>query len=383
VDEIPEPVTAENVDELKICEFVTRWKLEVVAENLEVPWDIEVAPDSRIFVTERPGRVRIIEDDELLREPWLTIDVASVGVIGLTGIALDPDFDTNRYVYLALQYKRERDTAIGNFILSVQRRIARAFGTDKRFAYYARIVRFTDVSGQAANPLTIIDGIPADPWHGTVSLNFGPDNDLYVSTGYATDLNTSQDDKSLGGKLLRLKLSPERELDRFELIASGLRQSQGVAWTTSDYIVMTEHGAAGYDELNALGENGNFGWPIVAGPTDDSEFVSPLVTWVDGIAPADVGVLRWGPDSSADESLIVTSLRGRRLKRIPVRHNPDSGNLEASCQEDLFQDEIGRIRSIYVTGPREALISTSNRDFRGDPHDGDDRILRITAIVPE
>src|SRR5689334_626713 len=77
------PVQTESADSVAV---------DTVAAGLEVPWALAVAPDGRIFVTERGGRVRVIENGKLRAEPWATIGVTAVGEAGLMGIALPPDF---------------------------------------------------------------------------------------------------------------------------------------------------------------------------------------------------------------------------------------------------------------------------------------------------
>ncbi len=86
---------------LKVEDFVT---------NLDVPWEMAFAPDGRIFVTERPCAIRIISGGRLQSEPWLTLDVAAVGEGGLLGLALDPGFSDNHYVYVAYTYATSRST---------------------------------------------------------------------------------------------------------------------------------------------------------------------------------------------------------------------------------------------------------------------------------
>src|SRR5438094_8378312 len=78
---------------------------ETVVRGLDTPWAIDFAPDGRIFVTERPGRIRIVEHGRLYAEPWTTLDVASGGEAGLLGLAIDPQFSQTRYVYLAYSYR--------------------------------------------------------------------------------------------------------------------------------------------------------------------------------------------------------------------------------------------------------------------------------------
>src|SRR6185436_18377675 len=86
--------------------FAASPAVETFARGLEAPWAIDFAPDGRAFVTERVGRIRIIVDNAKLgAEPWISIDVAAVGEAGLLGLAIDPQFAQNRFVYVAYTYR--------------------------------------------------------------------------------------------------------------------------------------------------------------------------------------------------------------------------------------------------------------------------------------
>jgi glucose/arabinose dehydrogenase len=80
-------------------------KIEVLIRGLDTPWAIDFAPDGRIFITERPGRIRVFGGGRLLPEPWMTLEVAAVSEAGLMGLALDPQFAQNRFVYVAYTYR--------------------------------------------------------------------------------------------------------------------------------------------------------------------------------------------------------------------------------------------------------------------------------------
>jgi len=89
------------------------FRVEVVAKNLEIPWAIAFAPDGRMFVTERPGRVRLVEDGKLQSEPLVVIrEVEHVGEGGLMGLALDPQFFENHFIYLSYTYRSSQGLAI-------------------------------------------------------------------------------------------------------------------------------------------------------------------------------------------------------------------------------------------------------------------------------
>ena len=137
-----------------------RFRAQVVATNLEIAWALSFAPDGRLFVTERPGRVRIVENGQLLDVPALMLtDVYTEGEAGLLGIALDPDFERNRFVYVLYSATRTGRSPVN------------------------RIARFLETNGRLVDAVTILDDIPAHPLHDGGRLKFGPNGNLYRLSG--------------------------------------------------------------------------------------------------------------------------------------------------------------------------------------------------------
>lgn len=239
--------------------------VEIVAENLEVPWAIDFAPDGRIFITERPGSVRILKDGRLLPEPLITLDVAAVGEGGLLGLALDPDFSQNHFVYVAYTYR----------------------GADQQL--WNRLVRLReDASGRAVLDRVLVDGVRGNANHNGGRVKFGPDGKLYWTMGEAWTRELAQDLASLNGKILRVNPDGTVPYDNpfpGSLVYSyGNRNSQGLAWHPgTGCLYATEHGPSGewkgvaQDEVNLIRSGANYGWPVIAGDEKRQGMVSPII----------------------------------------------------------------------------------------------------------
>lgn len=334
------------------------YRVETIASNLEVPWGLAFAPDGRIFVTERPGRVRVIENGRLLEQPLARIhNVQATGEAGLMSIALHPGFAENRWLYLAYVY-----------------------GTGGELQF--RVARYREKDGTLGERHVMIDAVPAARFHAGSAIAFGPDGKLYITTGDAAERSLAQRLDSLAGKTLRLEddgtVPPdnpfvERADARPEIWSYGHRNAQGIAWhPQSDAQYQVEHGPSGFDgpgggdEINRIEKGANYGWPR-SHHCEGGVGVPPLRCFTPAVAPARAAFWRG--------ELWFGALRGRALMRARIEQG------QVAAVERLFEGEYGRIRAISV-GPDGALyFSTSNRDGRGNPAPTDDRIFRLVTAL--
>jgi glucose/arabinose dehydrogenase len=144
----------------------------------------------------------------------------------------------------------------------------------------------------------------------------------------------------------------------------GHRNVQGLGWDSRGRLWASEFGQQEWDELNLIRAGRNYGWPEVEGPSDDNRYEAPQASWrVDENSPSGVAVL--------GDAVFMAGLRGARLWKIPVDGE------RAGRPSDFLRETYGRLRSVTVAPDGSLWVGTSNRDGRGDPRDGDDKILRV------
>jgi glucose/arabinose dehydrogenase len=344
--------TTPQTGELFTTRDGVRFRVETVLTGLDIPWSTNFAPDGRLFITERPGRVRIVTLGGA-SELALTLDgVYAQGEAGLLGLALDPEFAQNHFVYLYYS------AAVSGGGVN-------------------RIVRYREVNSRLGERAVLLDNIPAAQIHDGGRLRFGPDGLLYASAGDAADANMAQDVASLAGKILRLNRDGTTPRDnRFSspVFTYGHRNPQGFDWhPVSGDLWESEHGNNGNDEVNAIRSGLNFGWPRIEGSATLSGMETPVTFYSPSIAPSGASFYRGHRFPQFANNFFVATLRGEHLLRLTV----DTSTRRVTDQERLLEGTYGRLRDV-ASGPDGYLyFCTNNRDGRGTPMAGDDRVLRI------
>ena len=335
----------------------TVYGVQVIATGLEIPWSLAFAPDGRLFITERPGRVRIFANGQLQTEPALVLtDVFTSGESGILGLALHPEFATNHFVYLTYTATSPNGAV-------------------------ARLVRFREVGNRLAEPAVLLDDVPAANIHNGSRVKFGPDRLLYVTFGDVSVPSNAQDVAALNGKILRFNADgTSAPGNRFNspVYSYGHRNPQGLAWhpLTRD-LWETEHGATGNDEINVIDSGANYGWPVIEGAETRPDMRAPIDFFAPSVAPSGADFYTGSGIPGFRNHLFVATLRAMALVRVAI---DGSTSRHVAYTERLIEGRFGRLRDV-VMGPDGFLyICTSNRDGRNTPVAEDDRLIRIVPV---
>ncbi len=343
-----------------------RIRVETVVTGLDVPWGIAFLPDGAMLVTERPGRIRLVRGGSLVANPVARVPAAAEGEGGLMGIALHPDFATNRFFFVYYSARRGDDTV-------------------NRVERY----RLAEDAASATPDRVILDGIPAAQNHDGGRLRFGPDGMLYIGTGDASEPDDAQNAQNLAGKLLRLtpdgEVPPDNPRPRSPVFLTGVRNTQGFDWRDRDTLVLTDHGPSGerfrsgHDEVSLVRAGGNAGWPTIWGCRASPGMTSPMLSWSDANPPGGAAIYTGEAIPEWRGDLLIGMLGSKHLHRVSFDANAP-GRVRA--HEVYLQGDApagyGRLREVLMGPDAQLYVTTSNCDGRGTCPPDRDRILRVT-----
>jgi len=339
---------AQTRDQAKACELVA----EIRAGGLEHPWGLAFLPDGRVLVTERPGRLRLVDPAGSVG-PVIdgTPPVVARGQGGLLDVALHPDFARNRLVYLSYSagYGGGAGTAVARGRLETGDGRPRIDGLETIF-------RINRPSGTTR--------------HFGSRLVFDPDGNLFVTVGERGEPERAQDPGDHAGSVLRLRddgspasgnpFAAAGSGGAPEVWSYGHRNPQGMAWDQAgDRLWTVEHGARGGDEINLPQRGRNYGWPRISygvhysgGTIGEGSSAAgleqPVYYWDPSIAPSGLAVVSGPLFPAWRGDLLVGALKDQMLVHLTVENGRVIG------EERLFRREFGRVRDVRI-GPDGAI----------------------------
>ncbi len=322
------------------------YKITSYATGLEVPRGIALKDNNMMYITQRPGTITKIIDNE--SQKYFTVPrVWALEEAWLMGIALDPKYPDNHFIYLSVA----RDN-------------------------HLQIIRYTDNGEDLESEKIIFDMLPLEKYHAWWALAFGPDDKLYFSVGDALERVKAQELTSYHGKILRI--NPDGSIpDDNPFLGSaiwsyGHRNVQGMDRTSDGVMVASEHGPSWFDgagwgdEINIIQKGENYGWPIVSHGKHQDGMIDPLKLYTPALAPSWLIVYKGNLFPQWKWKILVAWLKWTRVVVI------DPSSWEEV--EILMNKDFGRLRSLAQNKLWEIFVSTSNRDSRGTAQTWDDHL---------
>jgi glucose/arabinose dehydrogenase len=345
-----------------------------IASGLKQPTAIAVAPDGRVFVAEKKGLLRIIKDDALLPAPFLRVTVFFNGERGLLGVAFDPDFAHNGYVYV--YYTATRPTA------------------------HNRISRFTanptnpDVAAQGSEKILLDLPTLVTEYHNSGTLRFGPDGRLYASTGENAVTANSQSLATPLGKILRLNRDGSIPTDNpfygqtqgtaRAIWALGFRNPFSFIFSReTGRMFVNDVGEHTWEEIDEVLPGANFGWPTVEGTSNNSAFRDPFFAYLHGDGDDEGCAITGGAFYDSASQVFPAAYRGtyffsdycngwiRRIDPATAKVTPFASGIEfpvgltAAADGSLYYltHQTGAVYQVRYTGSQAPAIDVQPADL--------------------
>jgi len=313
--------------------------IETVVDGLEHPWSVDFLPDGRMLVTEKPGRLRIVDNGKLSDPVSGLPKIKEKGQGGLLDVALDPDYANNQIIYLSYSAKGKGGV-----------------GTE--------VVKGKLVGNELKDTQVIFKLSPKSNTghHFGSRLLFAKDGSLFITLGDRGDKDRAQDISDHAGSLIHINKDGSIPEDnpfvnipnaKPEIYTYGNRNMQGIAMHPETGDVWTiEHGPQGGDELNLMKPGVNYGWPVITygvnyvigtkigEGTEKEGMAQPIHYWIPSIATSSLLFYTGDKFPNWKGNAFVSSLKFGQLARLEMLGN------KVIKEERLINGKVGRIREV-------------------------------------
>jgi len=364
-DSSPE-IISRSLPEISEISVPEGFVVEEFASGLDFPTSMAFPPDGsdRLFVNElQTGRIIIFENGSRVTEPFASVNTMVEGGFpvagenGLIGLAFDPDYNSNRFVYISFAVRTDQGTK-------------------------GVVARFTDNDNKGEDFTILLDDLPSSNGHQVENIAFGPDGKLYISVGDAFQESNVQNIDLFHGKMLRMNRDGSVPADNpfgdSYVWALGLRNSFGIAFRENGDLIANENGPNFRDELNVIEAGRNYGWPDTLGISGNPDFADPIHVWNEIVAPTGIHFYKGDQFPERYRGRMFQVLFGRTFsdgpdplaKRIQVVDLNGSGlNAQPSFEDFAVYQFTGK------GNPMELTVSPDGSLFLSDIFQG--KIFRI------
>jgi glucose/arabinose dehydrogenase len=350
VDPEPTAVSSDEVVIPRVESEAATFRVVRVMNNLENPWGMTWLPDGRMLITERPGRLNLVEGETVTTVSGLP-EIQARGQGGLMDVALHPEYERTGWIYFT--YTAPGDD--GNGTVLARGKLDGTAMTSIETLYEQ--TPFVD-SGR----------------HFGSRIVFANDGTLFFGIGDRGQRDPALDTENSIGNIFRLNLDGSIPDDnpfvgqdgyRPEIFAYGVRNPQGMALhPQTGQLWEHEHGPHGGDEINLIEAGNNYGWPAITygdeysdqspiGGTEAPGMEQPVTYWDPSIAPSGMAFYTGDQFPGWENQMFVGALAHQHIRRVVLDGN------EVVQQEELLRNEIGRIRDVRV-GPDGYLYALTD-----------------------
>jgi len=315
------------------------FRSEIIVSNAAMPISVRQSPDGRIFFSElSTGKIKIVSDGVLLAKPFATVNVAGSGNEGLAGLAFDPNFSQNGFLYVYATVANPRRN---------------------------QVIRFRANGNEGVEPTIILDNLPFGGHNGG-RLEFDRGGKLLISVGDSGKPALAQDPSSLGGKILRINTDGTIPSDNPEqsspIFASGLRNPFGLAVDPRNGSVFaSDNGPDCDDELNLVDAGSNLGWrPDYACGENEAAFSSAVSVFNPSIAPTGIAFYRGNAFPQLRNQLLFADFLAGGLRRMNIEQQ--SGIVIS--EELLVNGEFGGLIDVHAGTDGLIYLATTSAIIR-------------------